>query len=647
MNSNEGRAEYLNGRVTAARPNFQARNSYDSQRSIHSLVSEQAALRPYAIAVQFGSTGLTYTELDRLSSALAGELMRLGVTKGDVIGLFLPRALNTIVAKLAILKAGAAYAPFDPSYPANHLGYMIGDCNPKLILVDKESIGAIRAIPTVSAVTDLGYLLESAEKGLPHDLPDVSGGDAAYVMYTSGSTGRPKGVVIPHRGIARLVRDQNYIRFEPDDVVLHTATISFDAATFEIWGALLNGSTLLGIGDRKLSLPRVAQTIDDNRVTVMLLTTGLFHLLVDHRSSRLASLRHVLFGGEVASSDHAKRFLRGNPDCILTNAYGPTEVTVMASAYTIPPDFEGDEIPIGCSIAHSRVHILDEDLRELPPGSEGQLAVSGDGLAIGYLNRPDLTRERFVTIHTAEGNSLRCYLTGDLAMMDSDGILHFRGRLDRQIKIDGKRIELDEIEAALRRDARLADAVADCHKNSAGTKQIVAYLRPHPPMTMSEADFTAAILSTLKTVLPSHMIPSRAMVLDRFPMNQAGKIDRSQLPPPPPEAAVPTAPLPAGGDTEVLLTRLWEQVLGRTGVGLDQNFFDLGGTSMQLIRVHAALEESLGRSIDVVAVFQHPNIRSLARHLDSGNPSAAPATSVHARADLRKRMMSQFRRSTS
>ncbi|WP_163266793.1 non-ribosomal peptide synthetase [Chelativorans alearense] len=646
MNSNEGRVEFLNGRATAARPVFQARNSYERWRSIHDLVSEQASLRPYAIAVQFGSTRLTYAELDRRSSALAGELMRLGVAKGDVVGLFLPRALNTIVAKLAILKSGAAYAPFDPSYPAEHLGYMIGDCDPKLILVDKESAAAIRAIPTAGAVADLDRLLESAEEGPPQDLPDVSGGDAAYVMYTSGSTGRPKGVVIPHRGIARLVRDQNYIRFGPDDVVLHTATISFDAATFEIWGALLNGCTLLGIGDRTLSLPRIAQAIDDNRVTVMLLTTGLFHLLVDHWGSRLASLRHVLFGGEVASADHAKRFLRNNPDCILTNAYGPTEVTVMASAYTIPSDFKGDEIPIGRSIAHSRIHILDEHLRELPPGSEGQLAVSGDGLAIGYLNRPDLTRERFVTIHTADGTSLRCYLTGDLAMMDSEGILHFRGRLDRQIKIDGKRIELDEIEAALRRDARLADAVAVCHEGSTGAKRIVAYLRPQPPIAMSETDFATAVLSSLKMVLPAHMIPSHAVVLDRFPMNQAGKIDRSQLPLPRLEAAAPAAPPPTG-DTAALLTKLWQEVLGRADIGMDQNFFDLGGTSMQLIRVHAALEEALKRSIDVVAVFQHPNIRSLAHHLGNGGPGAASATSVQARADLRKRMMSQFRRSAS
>jgi len=618
-------------------------SGYHRNRNLHDQVSQHATARPEAIAVDFGEDRLTYAELDQLSSHLASELIALGVVKGDVVGLLLPRSLETIVAKLAILKAGAAYAPFDPAYPAEHLRYMADDCRPKLILTNGKEASAFQEIAPAHEVVDLGLLLARSAKRPIADLPRVEGGDPAYIMYTSGSTGRPKGVIIPHRGVARLVRDQNYISFLPQDAVLHTATISFDAATFEIWGALLNGCKLVGIGDGTLSLDRIADVIGREKVTVMLLTTGLFHLLVDYRRDGFPSLRHVLFGGEVASADHARRFLRANPTCLLTNAYGPTEVTVMASAYAIPQDHVGDEIPIGHSIAHSKVHILDEELRELPPGTEGQLAVSGDGLAIGYLNRPELTNERFVTIRTA-GSPTRCYLTGDLAVMDADGLLHFHGRRDRQIKIDGKRIELDEIETALRRDERLADAVVVCRQTEV-SKQIIAYLKPRLPADAKSETFPGMVLSTLRTILPKHMIPSRAIVLEQFPMNRAGKIDRSKLPAPPAEIAAEQI-TPAEG-TQALLRGIWERVLGRPGIGLDQNFFDLGGTSLQLMRVHSAPEEAAGRQVDVVTVFQHPTIRALAAHLDDAGPAEQMATAVRSRAELRKRNMAHFRRSAS
>lgn len=629
-----------------------AERGYDRDATVHDTVAELARHRPDAIAIGFDDARLTYAELDRLAAKLAARLTAMGVRRGDIVGLLLPRALKTLVAKLAILKAGAAYAPFDPAYPLEHLSYMTQDCAPRALMVDAESadlaaqlpIGAERLIDIDAAMAGL------AEDDAPTGSPvAVSGGDAAYVMYTSGSTGRPKGVVIPHRGILRLVRAQNYVDFRPDDVVLHTATISFDAATFEIWGALLNGARLAGIGDRTLSMQRIARTIDDERVSVMLLTTGLFNLLVDHPGGRLTSLRHVFFGGEVASADHAQRFLAAHPTCRLTNAYGPTEVTVIASTFEVPANFRDDAMPIGHSIAHSGVHILDDDLNALAPGQEGQLAVSGDGLAIGYLNRPELTQERFVTIRTTGGESLRVYLTGDMAMMEADGLLQFRGRRDRQVKIDGKRIELDEIETALRRDEHLADAVVQCHQ--AGTaKRLVAYLRPRPEGgAMNGYDalgFAASVLGRLKGVLPAHMVPGRAIVLNEFPMNRAGKVDRARLPNPAdaPASAPAAATRPAEG-MEAIVARHWRSVLGTDAFGPDQNFFDLGGTSMQLMRIHAALEQELGRAIDVVTVFEHPKIRSLARFLEKPATDGPQTAAAQSRAARQRQVMSQFRRS--
>ncbi|EKF18443.1 non-ribosomal peptide synthetase [Nitratireductor pacificus] len=652
MNGTQRQLDFPHGRPTPRHCEAEAHptdlqpavpGTYDRQATIHGIVAQIAAGQPDAVALQFDDDRLTYGELDRQSSLLAHALIRLGVVKGDVVGLLLPRAIKTLIAKLAILKAGAAYAPFDPAYPAEHLAYVIDDCAPRLILTEDGEAGTVPP----SALGDARQLdLDAALAALPDMSPlppgiAADGGDAAYVMYTSGSTGRPKGVVIPHRGVVRLVRAQNYIRFRPQDVILHTATISFDAATFEIWGALLNGCRLVGIGDRTLSLPRLAQVITDHAVSVMLLTTGLFHLLVDHQGPRMHTLRHVLFGGEVASAEHARRFLRRHPNCVLTNAYGPTEVTVMASAFEVPSDFAGADMPIGHSIAHSGVHILDDRLAELPPGSEGQLAVSGDGLAIGYMNRPDLTAERFVTVGTRDGNAVRCYLTGDMAVMGEDGLLHFRGRRDRQIKIDGKRIELDEIEAALRRDEHLSDAVVQCHQ-AGNAKRIVAFLKPRKPVPDGALRFAAAVLERLRSALPAHMIPSKAIVLDAFPMNPAGKVDRSRLTLP----AAPAAPPAHDGvqGTRAVIARLWEEVLGTRDIGPEQNFFDLGGTSMQLMRVHAALEQALGRTIDVVAVFEHPNIASLARFLDAAPDATAAAPSIGMRAALRKKGMSQFRR---
>ncbi|MHA7885215.1 amino acid adenylation domain-containing protein [Nitratireductor rhodophyticola] len=631
----------LNGAVTARQSSHQ--RAYDRNASVHGIVAGIARVRPDATAISFDNARLSYGELDRTASKLAARLISMGIRKGDIVGLLLPRALKTLIAKLAILKAGAAYAPFDPAYPMEHLSYMTRDCAPRALMIDRESAALAAGLPMAAdRLVDIDAALATlAGREMAAAFPAVGGSDAAYVMYTSGSTGRPKGVVIPHRGIQRLVCEQNFVDFRPDDVVLHTATISFDAATFEIWGALLNGARLAGIGDRTLSMPRIAGTIDDEHVSVMLLTTGLFNLLVDHSGGKLNSLRHVFFGGEVASADHARRFLAAHPRCRLTNAYGPTEVTVIASTFDIPADLQDDTVPIGYTIANNGLHILDDDLTELPPGREGQLAVSGDGLAIGYLNRPELTQERFVTITAKNGESLRCYLTGDMAVMDPDGLLHFRGRRDRQVKIDGKRIELDEIETALRRDGHLADAVVECHQ-AGSAKRLVAYLRPHTMNGHDEGDFAATVLGRLKGVLPAHMVPGRAIVLQEFPMNRAGKVDRSRLPAPT-EAQAPAA-TPAEG-MEAVIARQWRKVLGTESFGTDQNFFDLGGTSMQLMRVHAALEQELGRSIDVVTVFEHPNIRSLARFLEKVPDSLQKTAATQSRAARQREVMSKFRRS--
>lgn len=631
-----------NGADVTPKENGPAKVRYDKARGIPEIVRQHAISAPDTTAVISDDTRLTYRELDRLSDALAAYLIDNGVEKGDVVCLLVPRALTTVVAKLAILKAGAGYLPVDPAYPTDHLQYVLEECRPKVIFTDAGQGPDVDALAaTGGRVIDLPSLLPKLGTRDVENLPAVQGGDLAYVMYTSGSTGRPKGVAVSHRGITRLVLEQNFIDFRPGDMVLHATTISFDASTVDVWGTLLNGSTLVIVPKTSFSLTDIRDLVRKHDITFINFTTGLFNLFADHADGGLPSLRQAIFGGEVASAAHVRRFLAAYPNCVLTNVYGPTEAACIATTYTVPRDFEAAELPIGRAIAHTDVFLLDEEMQVVPAGTEGQIAIAGDGLAIGYFKRPDLTKERFVTIETS-GGPLRCYLTGDLGVADGDGIFHFRGRRDRQVKINGKRIELEEIEAALRRHPRLLEAVVEC-REPGGIKRIIAYLRPRDPQDLGNSNLVPAVMERLRNTLPAYMIPSAAMVLAEFPLTRAGKIDRSRLPMPPIEGVKPIVP---ESRSEEVLTRLWREALGLEAIPVDRNFFDLGGTSLQLMRVHAGLEVELGLRCEVLALFKHPTVREMASFLDGRTMSAPRTMTADQRAALQRKTMSQFRRST-
>lgn len=615
---------------------------YDKNKSVPELVRKHAAAHPEAIAIICDEARLTYGELDRISDALATYLVSCGVGRHDIVCLLVPRALETVVAKLAILKAGAGYLPLDPAYPTDHLQYVLEECRPKVVFTMGHDSPGLAALSSAgSRVVDLATALQSLPLPDTSQLPQLNGSDLAYVMYTSGSTGRPKGVAVPHRGITRLVLDQNFIEFRPGDMVLHSTTISFDASTVDVWGALLNGATLVIMSKANFSIADMRDLIRLHDITFLNFTTGLFNIFADHADEPMPSLRHVIFGGEVASAPHVKRFVAAHPGCLLTNVYGPTEAACIATTFTVPREFDGAELPIGKPIAHTEVFLLDEDLQVVSPGVEGQIAIAGDGLALGYFNRPDLTAERFVSVDTAEGVK-RCYLTGDLALMDETGTFHFRGRRDRQVKINGKRIELEEIETALRRHPRLAEAVVEC-REAGGVKRIIAYLRPRETQDLSNPNLIPSVMERLRNSLPAYMIPSTALVMADFPLTRAGKIDRARLPLPPVEDTQPAA---VRSRSEELLARLWREALGLEVVPVDRNFFDLGGTSLQLMRVHAGLELELGQRCEVLALFKHPTVRDMALFLDGRQQAPSRAAAADQRAALQRRTMSQFRRST-
>ncbi|WP_175492664.1 amino acid adenylation domain-containing protein [Methylocapsa palsarum] len=596
---------------------------YSRSASVHSVFSAQAQATPDAPAILDEEQRLTYRELDLDSNQLAKRLQSLGVKPGDFVGVLADRSAETIVALLAILKAGAAYAPFDPTYPQDLLDFMLDDCRPALVLTQRplglmETFGAgkfdnIRFVELENALATAAY-----ESSCPLDV-ERNAGDVAYVMYTSGSTGRPKGVLIPHRGIVRLVREQTYANFGRDEVFLHMAPLAFDASTFEIWGALLNGGSIAIERAARPSLQQIGDTIRRFGVTTAWFTAGLFHLLVDYQLADLRQLRRILAGGDVLSPPHVEKALAALPETILVNGYGPTENTTFSCCYEIPRHgWGGGSLPIGLPIAHTEVLILGADFKPVADGEVGQLCVAGDGLALGYLNRPDLTQEKFIQRPFKRAPSERLYLTGDQARRRSDGLIEFLGRTDRQVKINGKRVELDEIENALRADRRLSDALVT-RLQEPETTRLAAYLKPVRPVYPTGEDaFGAAILEALRTRLPEHMVPAAFVVMDSFPLTPNGKVDRRQLPAPR-RAAASHADSSLTPD-EDKLAEIWRQVLGVSEIGPDSNFFDLGGHSLLAMRLIARIAKTTGVKLGVAALFQAPTLRQFARLLSAVEP---------------------------
>jgi amino acid adenylation domain-containing protein len=580
-------------------------------------------------AVQRGQA-LTYTELDRRSNRLARLLRRRGIGRGDLIALHSGRSTDSLVAILATLKLGAGYAPLDPAAPADYQAWILGDCGARLTLTAAPGTADLPG-----TTIDLGDALAACESEDGSALEDVCRPeDIAYVMYTSGSTGRPKGVAVPHRAVVRLVTGQTYARFATDEVILHAAPLVFDASTFEIWGALLHGSLLVVVDEDRASLQQIADAIRRHGVTTAWFTAGLFNLLVEHQLGALQGLRQILAGGDVLSPTHVLRARAGLPDCQLINGYGPTENTTFTCCYRIPKEgWGGGPVPIGTPIAGTYVRLLDDEMKPVPDGEVGMLYAGGLGVALGYIGDAHRSAASFVPDPLHPGATL--YRTGDLARRRPDGALDFIGRRDRQVKIDGKRVELGEIEETLRRSGGIADAVVTASSADDG-HVLTAYIKAaaansEPVVLASEAR------NGLLRTLPPHMRPARIVVLDEFPLNTSGKIDHDHLPSP---QSIPVAAMPVTqGNTERMLGEIFGRVLGVRSVGADTNFFDLGATSLKLVEAHAAIER-IWPGVGVVALFRHPNIRDLARAIEGRDTAldAAARRRAQQQADALKRL---------
>jgi amino acid adenylation domain-containing protein len=449
--------------------------SYPRDKTIHSIFEQQAALTPDAVAVVGPDSDLTYSELDKQAEALANVLRHEGTGPGAVVAITVERGLDTIVGVLAVLKAGAAYLPLDPELPLERTQLIFEEAQPALILTHSSSTSNIPDDISTLCLDTRPAVTPDSRFQRPRPETD-NARSPAYVMYTSGSTGRPKGVCVPHQAVVRLVKNTNYVKLGPHEVILQLSPLSFDASTFDIWGSLLNGGKLVLMPSRRPSLDEICEMVAEHRVTTMFLTTALFRQMVDWKPEGLRGVQQLITGGDVVPPAHVRKILATIPDLILVNAYGPTEGTTFSCYHTVTRDTPiGASVPIGRAISHSTVYILDGDLKAVPVGETGELYIGGDGLALGYLNRPDLTARSFLPDPFSTEPGARLYRTGDRARYLPDGTIDFIGRFDRQVKVRGFRVELEEIESVLAKHSAVREAIAMVHEHG-DDKQIIAYI---------------------------------------------------------------------------------------------------------------------------------------------------------------------------
>jgi amino acid adenylation domain-containing protein len=602
------------------------------QVSIQQLFEQQVELRPNTVAVGFEGKELTYQELNDRSNQLARYLQTKGVGADVLVGICIDRSVEMIVGLLGVLKAGGAYVPLDSSYPAERLTFMLTDTQLNIILTQSQ---LVEKLPTHQAeVICLDSEWDNIQPYSSANLTcQIDPDNLAYVMYTSGSTGQPKGVSVPHRGVVRLVKATNYAILNEADVFLQLAPLSFDSSIFEIWGSLLNGGKLVIFPPHTLSIDEIDQIIQQERVTTLMLTTGLFHLIVDEKIDLFKSLHQVLSGGDVLSVRHAQKFLDAVPNCQLINGYGPTESTTFACCHTVTaPVNPNASIPIGRSISNTHTYILDDRLQPLPIGIPGELYIGGDGLARGYLNRPDLTIERFIPFPSTlnpllggagvgsglggAGVDARLYKSGDLARYLPTGEIEFLGRIDNQVKVSGFRIELGEVEIAMQQYPSVTEAVAIAREDLPGQKVLVGYF-----VTAAGEDPTQIGLDLrrwLKQQLPDFMVPNSLVAVDAMPLTHNGKVDRKALPQPHAArlelAATYVAPR---SPIEQQIADLWAQVLNLPQVGIHDNFFELGGYSLLGIQVVSRLRQALQVEILMANLFQLPTVAALAERIET------------------------------
>ncbi|PTT24776.1 non-ribosomal peptide synthase/polyketide synthase [Pseudomonas sp. HMWF021] len=588
---------------------------YPQALTVHGVFQQQAAAHPKAVAAVHGEHSLSYFELNAQANRLAHHLIGQGVQPGDHVAILLPRSLELLVAQLAIAKCAAAYVPLDINAPSERQAFMVEDCRAvALLTLSGETIDY--AAPRI----DLDRLTLSDK---PTHNPNLvqSSQALAYIMYTSGSTGTPKGVMVPHRAIGRLVLNNGYADFNAQDRVVFASNPAFDASTMDIWGPLLNGGRVVVIDHQTLLDPNAfGRELSASGATVLFVTTALFNQYVQLIPQALKGLRILLCGGE-RGDPAAFRTLRAEaPQLRIVHCYGPTETTTYATTFEVREVAENAEsVPIGGPISNTQVYVLDAHQQPVPMGVTGELYIGGQGVALGYLNRADLTAEKFMRDPFSEQPGALLYRTGDLARWLAPGQLDCIGRNDDQVKIRGFRIELGEIENRLLNCHGVKEAVVLARRDGQNTTRLVAYYTAHTAH-LDSADLHAQLLARL----PEYMVPSAWVQLDVLPLNNNGKVDRKALPAPTQAAMlsrVYVAPISALEDH---LARIWAGLLQLEQVGRHDNFFELGGHSLLAMRMLSQVRQQLGVELTLAELFANPELAAVAEVLSRAGRSTLP-----------------------
>jgi len=600
---------------------------YPRDKCVHQLFEAQAERTPHAVAVAFAQSELTYAELNARSNQLAHYLQCHGVRPGSFVACCMERSSDLIVTLLATLKSGGAYVALDTHIPSKRLHSILKQARPAVLVVksqpEKAAVDSVAESAEIASVPIVVCLDQHASsirnEGTKNLNVEATSENLAYVCFTSGSSGEPKGVSVSHRAIVRLVKNTNYVTLSSSDVFFQFAPASFDASTFEVWGCLLNGGQLALPPSDKLSLADLGSAIRKYNVSVLWLTAGLFHQMVDHELDSLVGVRQLLAGGDVLSIAHVRKALERLGKGRLINGYGPTENTTFTCCYPITHfSTEEHSVPIGRPISNTQCFILDRNLQPVPIGVRGELFVGGDGLAQGYLNDPKLTAEKFILNPYRPGFLM--YRTGDFARYRPDGNIEFLGRIDNQVKIRGYRIELGEIESVLKLHPAVKEAVLVAREDIAGDRRLVAYAAPANAATAGE------LRGFLKERLPDYMLPSAFVFVDAFPLTPNGKLDRKALPPPHERSpSLEDAYVAPRTPTEETLAAIWCEVLNLKQVGVHDNFFELGGHSLLAMQLRFQIQRTLGVELSLATIYLWPTIEGIALSVLQNNLEALGA----------------------
>ncbi|KAF6583537.1 non-ribosomal peptide synthetase [Paenibacillus sp. EKM211P] len=642
---------------------------YPRDASIHELFEIQAKQVPQQVAVVSGPNSLTYEKLNEKANRLAHFLRKQGIRTEQTVGIVAERSIEMIVGMLAILKAGGVYVPIDSDYPDERVRYLLEDSETKILLVQKmehrptdfkgivldlsddaiyetddadrcnsvlsydngmstdtgnmgyvdclNPLYSISASPELASTTTIPTEDTQSEQAKPiqqvyaaEEQPKATAADRlAYIMYTSGTTGQPKGVMVEHRNVVRLVKHANYARLDADTRILQTGSVVFDASTFEIWGALLNGGQLVLVSqDVILDVLKLKEAVRSHSITTMFLTTPLFNQLSQQDLALFEGIRELLVGGDVMSVPHMNRVLKAHPSLRISNIYGPTENTTFSTVHAIN-GVQSESVPIGRPIHNSTAYVVDRSMQLQPVGVWGELLVGGDGVARGYRNRPDLTAEQFIDSPFCNGE--RCYRTGDLVRWNADGTLEYKGRIDAQVKIRGYRIELGEVEAQLLKLEAVREAVVIAREDEQGQKQLCAYVVTHADVQLSE------LRSALNRELPSYMVPSYFVQLEQLPLTPNGKVDRRALPRPEGGISSGAEYVPPQNQLQAQLVIIWKEVLEIERIGIKDNFFEAGGHSLRATHVISLIHKQLHKNVQLKDLFQHPTIEQFAQVIEA------------------------------